>query len=104
MILLCVSSLFYTIFVFSVILNLIINMKGEKNMTTFRVNHSEPFTNRTISAIYQTDAPEAALERAKNIVAKDQSLSSQKPDMLKDVLALDGYKMFPYKTEIIVNF
>lgn len=73
-------------------------------MTTFKMSHSEPFTNRNVSSIYQTDAPTDKLKELHKVICDDNCLSAQKPQMLKEMLALDGYKVYPYDADVAINF
>ena len=73
-------------------------------MVTFKMSHSEPFTNRSVSGVFQTDASTEKLKELHKIICADNCLSAQKPEMLKEMLALDGYKVCPYNADIAINF
>lgn len=71
--------------------------------TIFRMGYRKPFTNEKITEVYETDASKEALEEIKEKIAGDCALSSQKPDLLKQMLKIKGYEMHLYPAEIEID-
>lgn len=74
------------------------------NDVIFRMSYKKPFTNERVSEVFVSNAPLEILKDVEAKIAGDKSPSSQKPNMLKQMLEMQGCSIQPYNPIYTVNF